>query len=554
MTITAFYIPGTNTLTVLGDAANNVISVGRNSAGDLLINNGAVQINGARASASNTNLISIFGFGGNDTLKIDETNGKMPQAFLFGGSGDDTLIGGSGIDFLFGNSGNDSVDGNGGNDEAWLGVGDDTFIWDPGDGSDRVEGGAGLDRLIFNGSNGNEVFDLSANGTRLKLFRDLGNIVMDTAGVEAVDVNALGGTDKITVNNLAATEVREVNLSLESLFNSGVGDTQADQVILNGTDNADTIAVLATTGSSLSYQVTGLPSLINVKGSEAIDRLTINGLGGDDKLSATALPAVLTQLTLDGGAGNDSFIGGRGNDIILGGDGNDFVNGGAGDDVAFLGAGDDIFVWNPGEGSDVVEGQAGHDTLRFVGANISEQMTISANGSRAKLFRDVANITMDFNDTEQLDVIALGGQDVITLNDMSGTGVKQINLDLAGNTPLSGDGQIDRIIINGTNADDAIVVNSNDTSIQVFGLAANISIVNADRNDSLDIKALAGDDVLEASALVANRISLSLAGDAGDDVLLGSAGDDVLDGGAGDDVLLGGLGTDVLLNGEVNIQ
>lgn len=552
MSITAFYVPGTSTLAILGDATNNVISVGRNSAGDLLINNGTVQINGTRASASNTRFISIFGFGGNDTLKIDETNGKMPQAVLVGGEGNDTLIGGSGIDFLFGDSGNDIVDGNGGNDQAWLGAGDDTFIWDPGDGSDRVEGGAGLDRMIFNGSNGNEVFDLSANGSRLKLFRDLGNIVMDTASVEAVDINALGGTDKITVNNLAATEVRSVNLSLESLFNNGIGDTQADQVILNGTDNADTIAVVA--GSSLAYQVTGLPSLINVKGSEAIDRLTINGLGGDDKLSATALPAVLTQLTLDGGAGNDSFIGGRGNDTFFGGDGNDFVNGGAGDDIAFLGAGDDVFVWNPGDGSDIVEGQAGHDILRFVGANVSEQMTVSANGSRAKLFRDVANITMDFNETEQLDIIALGGQDVITINDMSGTGVKQINLDLAGNTPLSGDGLVDRIVINGTNADDTIVVNNNATAIQVFGLAANISIVNADRNDILELKALGGDDVLEASALAADRISLRLSGDAGDDVLIGSSGDDSLDGGAGDDVLLGGPGTDVLTNGEVNVQ
>ncbi len=161
---------------------------------------------------------------------------------------------------------------------------------------------------------------------------------------------------------------------------------------------------------------------------------------------------------------------------------------------------------------------------------------------------------MDFNDTEQLDLITLGGQDVITLNDMSGTGVKQINLDLAGTIPLSGDGQIDRIIINGTNADDIIVMSGNNTGIQVFGLAANISITNADHNDKLDIRALAGSDTLEASALAANRISLLLSGDAGDDVIIGSAGDDVLDGGAGEDVLLGGPGNDSLLNGEVNIQ
>jgi Ca2+-binding RTX toxin-like protein len=553
MSITAFYIPGTNTLTILGDNSNNVISVGRNSAGGLVINNGAVQISGA--SNANTSLISILGFGGNDTLTIDETNGKMPQAVLFGGSGDDTLIGGSGIDFLFGESGNDRVDGNGGNDRAWLGDGDDTFIWDPGDGSDQIEGGAGLDRLIFNGSNGNEVFDVSANGARLRLFRDLGNIVMDTAAVEALDINALGGTDRITLNNLATTDVRSVNLSLESFFNSGIGDTQADQVIVNGTANADSIAILANPSVSQSYQVTGLPSLINVKGSESIDRLTINGLGGNDTFSATALPAVLTQLTLDGGTGNDTINGGRGSDLIFGGEGNDTVNGGAGDDTVFLGAGDDLFIWNPGEGSDLVEGEAGKDTMRFVGANVSEQMTISANGNRAKLFRDVGNITMDFNGIDQLDVNALGGQDLITLNDLSGTDVKQVNLDLSGNVPLIGDRQLDRVIINGTNGDDVIALTHNGTHILVSGLAANISITNADPvDDKLEIRALGGDDVLEASALSANRISLILAGDAGDDIIIGSDGNDLLDGGLGDDVLLGGPGNDILINGEVNIQ
>ena len=39
------------------------------------------------------------------------------------------------------------------------------------------------------------------------------------------------------------------------------------------------------------------------------------------------------------------------------------VIGGRGNDVALLGAGNDTFVWNPGDGSDTVEGQAGNDTL-----------------------------------------------------------------------------------------------------------------------------------------------------------------------------------------------
>ena len=56
-------------------------------------------------------------------------------------------------------------------------------------------------------------------------------------------------------------------------------------------------------------------------------------------------------------------------------------SGGTGNDVALMGAGDDTFVWNPGDGSDTVEGQAGFDTL-FNGANIAEQIDFrrTANG------------------------------------------------------------------------------------------------------------------------------------------------------------------------------
>ena len=117
---------------------------------------------------------------------------------------------------------------------------------------------------------------------------------------------------------------------------------------------------------------------------------------------------------------------------------------------ALLGAGDDTFVWNPGDGSDTVEGQDGFDTLLFNGANVNEKMTISANGHRATLFRDVANITMDLNGIERIQITALGGADTITVNDLSKTDVTQVAIDLAG-TPGSGtgDGAADTVIVNG---------------------------------------------------------------------------------------------------------
>ena len=50
--------------------------------------------------------------------------------------------------------------------------------------------------------------------------------------------------------------------------------------------------------------------------------------------------------------------------------------GGRGSDPLSRGAGDDTFVWNPGDGSDTVEGQGGLDTMQFNGANIDEKIDL----------------------------------------------------------------------------------------------------------------------------------------------------------------------------------
>src|SRR5262249_52137484 len=156
------------------------------------------------------------------------------------------------------------------------------------------------------------------------------------------------------------------------------------------------------------------------------------------------------HLTLDGGAGNDMITGGDGDDTLIGGDGNDVVIGGRGSDTAQLGAGDDTFVWNPGDGSDVVEGQEGADTLLFNRANIAENIAISANGTRASFTRDIGTITMDLNGVETIRFNALGGTDNIVVNDLTHTGVTQVDIDLAATTGgVTPDGQLDTVTLHG---------------------------------------------------------------------------------------------------------
>ena len=82
--------------------------------GKILVNGGAVNVVGGTPTVANTSLIRVFGLGGNDTITLNEANGALPQANLFGGAGNDTLTGGAGGDQLFGQAGNDTLLGSGG--------------------------------------------------------------------------------------------------------------------------------------------------------------------------------------------------------------------------------------------------------------------------------------------------------------------------------------------------------------------------------------------------------------------------------------------------------
>lgn len=515
-------------LTVTGGEADNVIVVSRDAAGNILVNGGAVPISWGPATISNTTLIRMLGLAGNDELRLDEANGPLPRAEIFGGEGTDQLVGGSGDDRLDGDQGADSMAGGGGAD---------TLVWDPGDGSDVVEGGAGEDTLLFNGAGAAETVEISANGSRVRFFRNPGNIVMDCNDVEQVTFNALGGADNITVGDMSGTDLTSVALDLGT---GGAGDGAADTVTVNGTQGDD---VFGAFGDAGGVTVFGVQAAVSILFAEpAGDRLTLNGLGGDDVVDASSLEADAIALTINGGLGDDVMLGSEGNDTIFGGDGAD---------LGLMGAGDDTFVWNPGDDNDTIEGQSGHDTMLFNGANVSEVVNIFANGGRVLFTRNVASVVMDCNDVERMDFNALGGTDQVIVNDLSGTDVTEIRVDLGSPADSgTGDGQPDTVTVNATSGDDVVVIAGDASGTSVLGLAAQVQITGSEAaNDRVVINALAGDDAVDASGLGADAIGLTIDGGDDNDVLIGGDGADVIFGGNGDDVLIGGPGVDTLDGG-----
>jgi Ca2+-binding RTX toxin-like protein len=560
---------GTDTTTINDLSGTDVVEININQTGtiggtagdtaaDVVIVNGTIgndtiNVAGAGTSVSVTGLAARVNItnaeGANDSLVINSLGGDdgvtattLPAGIIKltidGGAGKDTLLGSQGADVFLGGDGDDFIFGDNGNDVAFMGAGNDVFQWDPGDGNDTLEGQDGVDKMLFFGSGASENIDILANGGRVLFLRNIANITMDLDDVESIDFRALGGADNIVVGDLSGTDVTTIGLDLRGP--NGGGDGSADTITVNGTNGDD---VFGATGDAGGVSVAGLHTAVSIFFQEqANDRLTLNALGGNDAVNSSSLKADGIQLTVNGGLGAD---------VLIGSDGNDLFNGGDGNDTALMGAGDDTFVWNPGDDNDTLEGQAGFDTMLFNGAAVSENINISANGGRVLFFRNIANVLMDLNDVESIDFNALGGADNIVVNDLSGTDVIEVDLDLANPAGSgTGDGQPDSVTAFGTNGDDIALVVGDASSVSLLGLAAQINIRGAESaNDRLTINALAGDDVVEASGLTNTAIALTANGGDGNDVLVGGEGNDTLSGGDGDDVLVGGDGQDILDGG-----
>src|SRR5436305_5896356 len=246
MAITGTFIAGK--LNVFGDSLDNTITESRDAAGTILINGGAIAIQAARPIVANPPWSSIFGQAGNDTIPLNEANGALPAAQIFGGDGSDVITGGSGGDMLFGQAGNDTLLGKGGNDLLFGGDGNDTLtggdgddqmfgqagndrmIWNPGDDSDLMEGGDGTDTAEVNGGNGTEVFSLTANGSRVRCDRT-------TPAPFPPDI---GPTEQIVVNMTGSDDTFSASGNLASLISVTVDGGAGNDTIL-GSNGNDTL-------------------------------------------------------------------------------------------------------------------------------------------------------------------------------------------------------------------------------------------------------------------------------------------------------------------------
>ena len=419
---------------------------------------------------------------------------------------------------LVGNAGNNRLDGGLGADTMSGDAGDDSYVVDNAGDVLTELAAQGFDRIS---SDINYV--LPANVEQLTL---TGTALYATGN--ALD-NLLFGNDQANLlDGAAGADQTSGGLGDDRYLVDNAGDT------VNEEANAGNDTVI----SSVSYSLaTNVENLILV-GSAAI-----NAAGNAD------------ANVLVGNTGNNTLIAGAGNDVLAGGLGNDLLDGGAGDD---------LYLYNQGEGRDVITDVSGTDTLRF-GAGMTldsvAARTVAING-QSKVFISVLSTDGTEQQDQGIELAATGGIErfqfangtVSTLADLM-VGARTLNGDYLNNT-LTGDRRDDTInagagndIVYGRWGND--IIDGSSGADQLFGEGGNDKLYGGGENDQL--WGGAGDDYLDGSSgsdqLVGGAGNDQLYGGVDTDVLDGGAGNDILDGSSGEDQLFGGAGIDTLDGG-----
>jgi Ca2+-binding RTX toxin-like protein len=279
----------TNTANITFDSSGN----GSGTDGTTIKNIESFRFDGSEGNdfvdaAANNFAISLYGYGGNDTLLAgsgndtlygydgnDNLEGNNGDDDLYGDDGNDTLLGGSGNDYLDGGLGSNYLSGGSGDDYLFGGnyndilIGVEAINLNPGANEiDYLKGYSGIDRFILGDSN-NIYYDDRNTST-----------IGTTDYALIVDFNPT--EDKIQLQGLASNYLLQVVGANTNLYIDKVG-SEPDELIgvlqgvtgLNLTSNAfqyvkpvrndfnndrkaDILWRNASTGQAYIYQINGL--------------------------------------------------------------------------------------------------------------------------------------------------------------------------------------------------------------------------------------------------------------------------------------------------------
>ncbi|MBI4323853.1 MAG: calcium-binding protein [Chloroflexi bacterium] len=391
--------------------------------------------------------------------------------------------------------------------------------------------------------------------------------------VDGEELFALGGSASFTLGGAEGFKLQELRMSGFSLAGVSFGNLAAPAVARPAAELISP-ATDGITGTGTTY--------IDVEFSDpngfGPDEASILGLG--DGAEFTLLQ---NNATLAGVSVSDNPTKNSGNVYRY------VITGGLGLDQMFGRSEPDTFVWAKGDDADTsISGEGGADKLVVTAGANSENITVlhEAN-TNLKVRWNSETLTLTGANVESLELDLGKGADTVTIEDLKGSIITGVHLNLGRRDLSSGeslsspsvnnaaDGADDTVIIKGTSSssyNDSVVVDvfqlpagnsptGDATSAEFIGSGEywsryrrvglyQVTISNSDRNqgDDLTVETFQGADNINASGFVVNKLALTLKSGAGRDIVIGSPYNDVIDSGTGSDTVTGGPGVDVFLD------
>lgn len=543
--------------TIYGHADDDVISAGN---GDDLV----LAADGNDTVSGEAGADILQGGAGHDLLSGDAGSDQLE-----GGGGDDSLYGGADSDVLIGGLGDDVLDGGIGDDRLEGGSGDDSYRFSAGWGDDLIIDSSGADSVQFTGVSPSDLLlrrdgdDLvvanQATGGLLRIQGQFSNQA-GQAGATAIEQFVFDGPiiwdfEAIKLKALEGTSADDViyGHADDDVITAGAGNDEVfgqdgnDEVhggegvdVLKGNDGDDVL--FGDAGDDVLNGGWGNDTLYGGIGNDLLqsgDGYTdeLHGEAGNDTLQGSGF--------LDGGSGDDllegsgELIGGEGNDSLFG-QGFDTLSGDAGDDliVAYSDA------WD--QGSNLIEGGAGNDTIY---GSFGEDTYVFNLGDGHDLLIERRPNEAYSNIEPTADTLSFG--EGIAAGDLS---FHRRGLDM---------------IIEHANGTDSITVQnwfqepSDHFKLEHLLFADGSSLSHADVENRVIWHGSSGADSFIGYRDLGDHMRLGagddkawgrvgddvIYGEAGNDYLEGEAGSDEIHGGDGNDQLDGGLGGDLLLGG-----
>ena len=456
------------------------------------------------------------------------------------------ISGTDGNDIINGNSENNFIVGGKGNDTLYGGYGNDTYIFNKGDGTDIIYDTTGNDKIQFRES-------IAPNDVSFK--RELDKLIIQ------IKSNDGAGSNSITIQNFFSV-------------NPGIGKNTVRTIIF---------------ADGTVYDFNKILELTPLSSTDKDDKLYLTD--GNDTFDAG-----LGKDEIWGGNGDDVINGGGGNDILYGNDGNDTIIGGKGNDILNGGYGDDTYIFNKGDGADIITDYGGNNILKLSTGLDKKDLIISQNfiGSILFSFKNNTSDSITFN--QNIQTIEFANGDKMNIDEIKKLSIIGDDTDNTiygyynenntiignrGNDMLCGGTGNDIYVFNKGDGADTIIDHDGNDMIKFNDFSANdislrqefndVVITSKDSNDKITIKDFYDNNGNATSSIkkiifndnsvwdyqtIINNSSIKATEESDkfylsdkDDIFDALGGDDEIYGEDGNDTLIGGIGNDTLNGG-----